>query len=82
VVRFWNHQVHQELDSVLQAIWFALQERCSPNLTALSIECFAAPSGRTFKARQIAIKMEASVYEMARKKFQMAGSGLSFPIFG
>jgi very-short-patch-repair endonuclease len=35
VLRFWNHQVRQELDSVLQAIWFALQERCqdkpSPN---------------------------------------------------
>jgi len=27
VLRFWNHQVHQELDSVLQAIWFALDER-------------------------------------------------------
>ena len=31
VLRFWNHQVRQELDSVLRAIWFALQERCSPN---------------------------------------------------
>jgi len=29
VLRFWNHQVRQELDSVLQAIWFALQERYS-----------------------------------------------------
>ena len=29
VLRFWNHQVRQELDSVLQAIWFAMQERCS-----------------------------------------------------
>ena len=27
VLRFWNHQVRQELDSVLQAIWFALQKR-------------------------------------------------------
>jgi very-short-patch-repair endonuclease len=27
VLRFWNHQVRQELDSVLQAIWFALEER-------------------------------------------------------
>jgi very-short-patch-repair endonuclease len=26
VLRFWNHQVRQELDSVLQAIWLALQE--------------------------------------------------------
>jgi very-short-patch-repair endonuclease len=30
VLRFWNHQVRQELDSVLQAIWFAL-ERCGRN---------------------------------------------------
>jgi len=29
VLRCWNHQVCQELDSVLHAIWFALQERCS-----------------------------------------------------
>ncbi len=29
VLRCWNHQVCQELDSVLQVIWFALQERCS-----------------------------------------------------
>jgi very-short-patch-repair endonuclease len=27
VLRFWNHQVRQELDSVLRAIWFALEER-------------------------------------------------------
>jgi len=27
VLRFWNHQVRQELDSVLKAIWFALQQR-------------------------------------------------------
>ncbi|MFL6544631.1 MAG: DUF559 domain-containing protein, partial [Candidatus Udaeobacter sp.] len=27
VVRFWNNQVHEELDSVLQAIWCALEER-------------------------------------------------------
>jgi ATP-dependent helicase HrpA/adenine-specific DNA-methyltransferase len=26
-LRFWNHQVRQELDNVLQAIWFALQQR-------------------------------------------------------
>ena len=31
VLRFWNHQIRRELDSVLRAIWFALQERCSPN---------------------------------------------------
>ena len=27
VLRFWNHQVPHELDSVLKAIWFALEER-------------------------------------------------------
>jgi very-short-patch-repair endonuclease len=27
VLRFWNHQILKELDSVLRAIWFALQER-------------------------------------------------------
>jgi len=27
VVRFWNHQVREELDSVLQAIWLALEKR-------------------------------------------------------
>ncbi len=27
VLRFWNHQVCRELDSVLQAIWFALEQR-------------------------------------------------------
>jgi very-short-patch-repair endonuclease len=27
VLRFWNHQVRQELDSVLQVIWFALEQR-------------------------------------------------------
>jgi very-short-patch-repair endonuclease len=31
VVRFWNHQIHGELDSVLQAIWFALENRRSSN---------------------------------------------------
>ena len=29
MLRFWNHQVRQELDSVLQAIWLTLQERGS-----------------------------------------------------
>lgn len=28
VLRFWNHQVREELDSVLRTIWLALQERC------------------------------------------------------
>jgi very-short-patch-repair endonuclease len=27
VLRFWNHQVRRELDSVLRAIWCALEER-------------------------------------------------------
>ena len=31
VLRFWNHQVRQELDSVLRAIWFALDERLKNN---------------------------------------------------
>jgi len=31
VLRFWNHQVRQELDSVLQTIWLALAERCGKN---------------------------------------------------
>jgi glutaminyl-peptide cyclotransferase len=31
VFRFWNHQVRQELDSVLGAIWFALEGRSRKN---------------------------------------------------
>jgi very-short-patch-repair endonuclease len=31
VLRFWNHQVRRELDSLLQAIWFALEERHGKN---------------------------------------------------
>ena len=31
VLRFWNHQVRQELDSVLRAIWLALNERQKSN---------------------------------------------------
>ena len=31
VLRFWNHQMRGELDSVVRAIWFALQERWSSN---------------------------------------------------
>jgi len=27
LLRFWNHQVRQELDSVLRSIWFRLEER-------------------------------------------------------
>ena len=36
VLRFWNHQVHQELDSVLRAIWFAIEERQKNNPSPLS----------------------------------------------
>ncbi|PYK13255.1 MAG: hypothetical protein DME64_14015 [Verrucomicrobia bacterium] len=31
VLRFWDHQVREELDSVLQAIWLALEKRRSNN---------------------------------------------------
>lgn len=31
VLRFWNHQVHKELDSVLEAIWQKLEECCGSN---------------------------------------------------
>ena len=36
VLRFWNHQVRRELDSVLRAIWFALEERQKNNPSPLS----------------------------------------------
>jgi hypothetical protein len=32
VLRFWNHQVRYELDSVLKAIWFALEKGFCRNL--------------------------------------------------
>ncbi|PYL62992.1 MAG: hypothetical protein DMF25_11275 [Verrucomicrobia bacterium] len=31
VVRFWNHRVREELDSVLRAIWLTLEKRSSSN---------------------------------------------------
>jgi very-short-patch-repair endonuclease len=31
VVRFWNHQIREELDSVLEAIWLALEDRARSN---------------------------------------------------
>src|SRR6266850_230531 len=31
VVRFWNHQIREELDSVLRAIWFAIEKRSPSN---------------------------------------------------
>jgi hypothetical protein len=43
LLRFWNHQVRQELESVLQAIWFAIEEpynnkNLSPSPSPLQIE--------------------------------------------
>src|SRR4029077_11272167 len=39
VLRFWNHKIRQELNSVLQAIWLALQERLGtiPHLNPLPL---------------------------------------------
>jgi very-short-patch-repair endonuclease len=39
VLRFWNHQVRQKLDSVLRAIWLALQQRTrrNPHLNPLPL---------------------------------------------
>ena len=31
VVRFWNHQIREELDSVLEAVWLALEEHAPNN---------------------------------------------------
>jgi very-short-patch-repair endonuclease len=31
VVRFWNHQIREEVDSVLEAIWLALEEHAPNN---------------------------------------------------
>ncbi len=31
VVRFWNHQIREELDSVLEPIWLALENRAPNN---------------------------------------------------
>jgi very-short-patch-repair endonuclease len=31
VLRFWNHQLRENLDSVLEAIWFELERRCGAN---------------------------------------------------
>jgi very-short-patch-repair endonuclease len=36
VLRFWNHQVRREPDSVLQAIWFAVDQRQLDNPSPLS----------------------------------------------
>lgn len=31
LLRFWNHQINQELDSVMEAIWSALEHRKNPS---------------------------------------------------
>lgn len=31
ILRFWNHQLRREFDSVLEAIWFELEQRCGNN---------------------------------------------------
>jgi len=31
VVRFWNHQVTEQLDSILETIWSALKQRGNPS---------------------------------------------------
>jgi very-short-patch-repair endonuclease len=31
LIRFWNHQVREELDSVLQSIWATLENRRRAN---------------------------------------------------
>ena len=36
VLRFWNHQVRDELDSVLESIWFELEERGRSNPSRLA----------------------------------------------
>lgn len=45
VLRFWNHQVRHELDSVLKAIWFALEKRA---LSEPSLQ--SSPLGRERRA--------------------------------
>src|SRR5205807_733785 len=30
-LRFWNHQIREELDSVLETIWAALEDRANPS---------------------------------------------------
>ena len=31
ILRFWNHEISQELDSVLETIWSALEQRRKPS---------------------------------------------------
>jgi very-short-patch-repair endonuclease len=31
VLRFWNHQLRENFDSVLEAIWFELERRANPS---------------------------------------------------
>lgn len=46
VLRFWNHQVRRELDSVLQAIWFTLDQRQLNNPSPSSSPFGKIPSAR------------------------------------
>ena len=46
VLRFWNHQVREELESVVEAIWLALEERNAANPSPSSSP-FAKGRGET-----------------------------------
>ena len=52
VLRFWNHQVRQELDSVLRAISLALDERrkANPHLSPLPLATGEASPSAPFAA--------------------------------
>jgi very-short-patch-repair endonuclease len=54
VLRFWNHQVRQELDSVLTAIWLALERRAvrNPLLQSSPFEKERGDTGGTREKRQ------------------------------
>jgi hypothetical protein len=67
LLRFWNHQLRQELESVLQAIWFAIEEAYkkdpspspSPKPTPLPSLALARPSlpqGEKRERRPSAVK--------------------------
>ena len=46
MLRFWNHQVREELESVVEAIWLALEERNAANPSPSSSP-FAKGRGET-----------------------------------
>jgi very-short-patch-repair endonuclease len=56
LLRFWNHQVGQELDSVLQAIWFALEKRYK-NESSLALSL--AKGEATIRVRSRSIHLDA-----------------------